>query len=91
MTFRTVIPEFGEDMAERAVDAPLSGNELVREFLRATECLPSMESAAVAGVSEATYNRWCRQPPRTLRASQRVRIERYLGMGPNAEPEIWLG
>jgi hypothetical protein len=68
----------------------LSGSALVREFLLATESMAPQDSAGVAGVSEATYQRWSRQPPRVLRASQRVRIERYLGLGTN-EAEVWLG
>jgi hypothetical protein len=68
-----------------------TGHDLVCEFLHATEYLPPRESAGLAGVSEATYHRWRRQPPRTLRSSQRIRIERYLGMDGGADAEVWLG
>jgi hypothetical protein len=74
----------------RTLEAELSPSDLVLEFLGATERLTSEDAAAVAGVSAATYNRWRRQPPRTLRSSQRQRIERYLGLDEGAEPEVWL-
>jgi hypothetical protein len=64
--------------------------DLVEEFVRATDSLPAGDSARVAGVSEATYHRWRRQPPRMLRALQRTRIERYLGLT-EADPVVWLG
>jgi len=69
----------------------LSVRELVVEFVRATDSLPPSASAQVAGVSEATYNRWRRQPPRMLRAIHRSRIERYLGLVPEPDPVVWLG
>ena len=70
---------------------PRSSSDLVREFVRATESMPPSSSADLAGVSEATYNRWRRQAPRILREPQRVRIERYLGVGTPREAEVWLG
>lgn len=69
----------------------LSVRDLVLEFVRATDSLPPEASARVAGVSEATYNRWRRQPPRMLRTSHRARIERYLGLSPEPDPVVWLG
>lgn len=66
----------------------LSGTELVREFVRATERMAPGAGAALAGISTATYERWLRQAPHVLRGPQRARIERFLQ---GSAPEVWLG